>query len=327
MKSVPLLKDSPTLIESDPKCHSRKEILTDQDLAWWYDNSLSHSLKRKFIFECLKFRHALLKSAFKFSGLSRRGYGNALDVQVEHLESGFLNLPKEFDGFRILFLSDFHLGAMKELPEVIISKIRNLEIDICLLGGDYRCCIFNPKLPFLTELEKIISCIQAPLGIYGVLGNHDGPELIPALEKMGIKMIKNESVEISKENQSINLIGMNWCLNFSRQDLDKAFFEVEKNRFNLFLTHAPDLYREAWERNADLYLCGHTHHGQIQLPWIGPIATFSSAPRKFTHGSWQYKNMVGYTGPGLGAVAAPVRFRCPPKAIVLRLHREAKRTN
>jgi uncharacterized protein len=319
MKSDSLLKDNSTLIESDSKWHSRNEILTDQDLEWWYDNSLSHSLKPKFIFECLKFRHTLLKSAFKFFGLSRRGYENALDVQVEHIAAGVLNLPKEFNGFRILFLSDFHIGVMKELPKVIIAKIRNLEVDICLLGGDYRNCIFNPKLPFLTELEKIISCIKAPLGIYGILGNHDGLELISALEKMGIKMIKNESVKIYKENQSINLIGMNWCPGFSRQDFNKAFNEVEKNRFNLFLTHAPDLFREAWERSADLYLCGHTHHGQIQLPLIGPIATFSSAPRKFTHGSWQYKNMVGYTGPGLGAVAAPVRFRCPPKAIVLRL--------
>ena len=90
---------------------------------------------------------------FKFSGLSRRGYENALDVQVEHIEVGFFNLPEEFNGFRILFLSDFHLGVMKELPEIIIAKIRNLEVDICLLGGDYRGCIFNPRLPFLKELE------------------------------------------------------------------------------------------------------------------------------------------------------------------------------
>ena len=327
MKPVSLLKNSSTLVESDSKCHPRKEILTDQDLEWWYDNSLSRSLRAKFIFKCLKFRHRLLKSVFKFSGLSRRGYENALDVQVEHIEADFFNLPKEFNGLRILFLSDFHIGVMKELPEIIIAKIRNLEVDICLLGGDYRDCIFNPRLPFLKELEKIISCIKAPLGIYGVLGNHDGLELIPALKKMGIKIIKNESIKIFKENKSIDLIGMNWCLNYSRKDLDKAFNKVEKNGFNLFLTHTPDLYREAWERSADLYLCGHTHHGQIQLPLIGPIATFSSAPRKFTHGSWQYKNMVGYTGPGLGAVAAPVRFRCPPKAIVYCLKAKNVLTN
>ena len=296
-----------------------KEIHGDHDLDEWYGTSWSPSLKQRFQLGAWKTVHILMEGTFKFIGLSRKGYQNALDLEVEDLALSFPNLPEEFNGTRVLFLSDFHLGNMKELSEVIIAKIQDLKVDFCLLGGDYRHCCTHPARPFLKELENIISCISSSNGIYGVLGNHDGPELIPAIERMGVKMLINESIQITRGSKSINLVGVDECNLFRRHDLARAFQGVHKSNFNLFVAHSPDLYREAQERGTDLYLCGHTHQGQIRFPGIGPLLTFTGAPRRFASGGWKYNDMIGYTGAGLGVVAASVRFRCPPKVLVLTL--------
>jgi uncharacterized protein len=296
-----------------------KKILTDQDLESFYSNYGPSKLSRTIILKIIKYIHIFMEGTFIFLGLHGRGYQNALDLQVDYKEIILPNLPTSFINIKILLLSDFHLGTIKELPKIIIDKIKNLEVDLCLLGGDYRHCCTNPTLPFLEDLEEIVSSINPSLGIYGVLGNHDGPEIIPAMERMGIKMLINDSVRINKGTQYINLIGIDEFNVFRRHDLEMAFQNVSSTDFNILLSHSPDLFKQAESHGSDLYLCGHTHHGQIQFPIIGPVVTFTSAPRKLAIGDWKYKGMEGYTSPGLGTVAAPVRFRCPPMATVLTL--------
>jgi uncharacterized protein len=296
-----------------------REILTDEDLESFYSYHGDPQLRSRIFLKMIKYIHIFMEGVFIFLGLYRRGYQNALDLQVDHKEVCFSNLPKTFKNTKILLLSDFHLGTVKELPKIIIDKIKNLEVDLCFLGGDYRRCCTHPSHPFLEDLEEIVSSIHPSIGIYGVLGNHDGPEIIPAMERMGIKMLINDSVRIKKGNQFINLIGIDEFNVFRRHDLKIAFKNVSSTDFNIFLSHSPDLYKQAESHGSDLYLCGHTHRGQIQLPIIGPIITCTSAPRKLAIGDWQYKGMVGYTSPGLGTVATSVRFRCPPMATVLTL--------
>ena len=296
-----------------------KPILTDQDLKTWYSSHWVPPRTYRIKLEIIKYIHQAMQGIFTFSDVIHNGFKNSLDLQIEYIDAPFSNLPENFHNTKILFLSDFHLGVVEELPEIIISKIKDLEFDLCLLGGDYRHCATHPSRPFLAELEKILKPIRPPLGIYGVLGNHDGPEIIPALERMGVKMLVNDSVSIDKGKHHIKLIGIDEFNVFGRHDLQKAFRGVSMDEFSIFLSHSPDLFRQAQVHGADFYLCGHTHHGQIQLPIVGPLLTFSSAPRGISMGAWNYKTMAGYTGPGLGTVAASVRFRCPPKAVLLTL--------
>jgi uncharacterized protein len=311
-------------MKNTPQNLSEKPILTDQDLNTWYCSNWAPPRTHRIKLKIVKYIHQAMQGIFTCSGFFHNGFENSLDLQIEYIDVPFSNLPDSFHNTKILFLSDFHLGVVKELPEIIISKIKNLEFDLCLLGGDYRHCATHPSRPFLADLEKILLSIRPPLGIYGVLGNHDGPELIPALERMGVKMLVNDSVSIIKGKQHINLVGVDEFNVFRRHDLNKAFQGVFADEFTMFLSHSPDLFKQAQVHGADLYLCGHTHHGQIQLPIIGPVLTFSSAPRGFTIGTWNYKTMTGYTGPGLGTVAASVRFKCPPKVVVLTLCNTAK---
>lgn len=308
------------LTPMDNSSDSSKEIHSDLDLEEWYTKHWSPPKAYRIKLWIIKYMHMAIEKAFEYAGLTGKGHQNALNLQIESKEFSFFNLPRNFHGIRILFLSDFHLGTPKELPDIIASKVKYLEVDLCLLGGDYRHCATRPSRPFLNDMKKIISNIRAPLGIYGVLGNHDGPELIPALERMGIKILLNESISIVNGNHRFNLIGVDDFYSFRRHDVNKAFNGVPPDEFNLFLAHSPDLFQQAQAHGADLYLCGHTHHGQVQLPCIGPVFMATSAPREFSAGHWQYKTMTGYTSPGLGTVAAPVRFRCPPKAVVLTLN-------
>lgn len=267
----------------------------------------------------IKVNEFLLIYFLKAVGLYERGYRNALSLNVRHEDLSFPNLPDNFHNLRILFMSDLHIGGMEELPDIIVEKIRNIEVDLCLLGGDYRFCFAYPDVPFLDGLEKIISSVRAPMGIYGVMGNHDDPDSIPAIERLGLQMLLNTSVPLERGGQTIHLVGVNDPYFYRTHDVKKAFQRVPKEAFSLCVSHTPDVYEEAEERGADLYLCGHTHHGQIRFPWLGALFTLSSAPRNFAEGLWKHKNMTGYTGPGAGASAPTVRFLCPPEIHVFTL--------
>lgn len=292
-------------------------ILTDEDLITW-DECVSYSYKQRTSAVFKKSADILMELFFRGVGLYYKGYQNVLDMQVRRLELEFPDLPDAFQGTRVLFMSDLHLGKIVELPDILLDKIKSLDIDLCLFGGDYRLSYACPRWPFIADLKRIVSHIRAPLGIYGVLGNHDGLELVPALENLGIKMLMNSSVSIEKGGQAIYLAGVDEIF-AKRHDLKSAFSRIPQNAFCIFLGHSPDLYEEVEPYGARLYLCGHTHHGQIRLPVIGPVITNTSAPRKFAGGHWQYKDLVGYTGSGAGSGGPVVRFSCPPEICVITL--------
>jgi hypothetical protein len=83
--------------------------------------------------------------------------------------------------------------------------------------------------------------------------------------------------------------------------------------------HTPEIIEAAALYGIDLYLCGHTHGGQICLPWIGPIIVNANCPRRFTQGVWRYKQVQGYTSAGVGTSGVPVRFFCPPEIALIEL--------
>ena len=98
-----------------------------------------------------------------------------------------------------------------------------------------------------------------------------------------------------------------------------AFRDVPAQAFTIFLAHSPEAYQQAAQCQAQLYLCGHTHGGQICLPERGPILTNSRAPRFTASGSWQYRNMQGYTSRGAGPSGIPLRFNCPGEIALITL--------
>ncbi len=258
---------------------------------------------------------------FRLTGLREKGVRNGLDVQVVKQTFTFPDLPHSFDGFRIMLLTDLHLDGMPDITDQIIDRIQNLEVDLCLVGGDIRMKTYGPMAPCLDLLRRLLPHIQSRHGIFGVLGNHDCIEMTVDMEESGLIMLINDSWEIRCKNESIWLAGVDDPHYYRTDDAEQAFRDIPDKGFTIFLAHSPEAYRGAAQYNSRLYFCGHTHGGQICLPGLGPLMTNSRAPRCTAVGCWQHEGMTGYTSRGVGASGVPLRFNCPGEITLITLQR------
>ena len=252
-------------------------------------------------------------------GLFERGRENALSLKVKNRVFKVEGLPEELEGLRILFMSDLHFERRQELTDAIVEKIHSLKVDLCLFGGDFQRDRSKFLDPAIEGMKKIVGTVEASFGFYAVLGNHDTIELVSELENIGVHVLMNESIKLEKNFSSLYVVGVDDPFYFGYHDIEKAFKNVPGNAFKIFLSHTPDLYKQASLKGVNCYLCGHTHHGQVQFPLIGPLLLNTRASRKLGMGEWRYENMTGFTGPGVGTSGTPVRFNCSPEITVLEL--------
>lgn len=258
---------------------------------------------------------------FSLAGLREQGMRNALDINVVEQTFRFPDLPEPFNGFRILLLTDLHLDGLDALTDRIIDRIRPIEVDLCLIGGDIRMETYGPMAPCLRRLRSLMPSIRSRYGVFGVLGNHDCIEMSPDFEETGVIMLINEAWDISRNGAKIWIVGVDDPHYYRVHDVRQAMRTVPPGAFKILLAHSPEAYRDAADFHVQLYLCGHTHGGQIRLPGRGPIITNSRAPRFTAAGRWQYRNMTGYTSRGVGASGIPLRFNCPAEITLITLCR------
>lgn len=265
------------------------------------------------------FLRPLLRAGLKTAGLYERGAANTLQPLVRSLQLACPRLPASFDRYRILQISDLHIDGVAGLDEILAEKIAGVRADLCVLTGDYRFHNEGSCEDVYPLLGRVLASIRAEDGIYGILGNHDESEIAFRLEEMGVRMLVNEAVAVSKDGESIWIAGVDDPYDYRCDDLAAALEPVPSGAFTVVLAHTPDLYREASERGAGLYLCGHTHAGQIRLPLLGSLFHHAKAPRSHTAGYWRYGRMHGYTSAGAGCSGLPVRFNCPPEITLFEL--------
>jgi predicted MPP superfamily phosphohydrolase len=255
--------------------------------------------------------HSVIRNVLKLSGLYWRGVRNAQRVAVKHNEIKSRTLPQAFDGFVVLHISDLHVdmngSAMRRLAELLPA----LDYDVCVLTGDYRGATFGPFEPALQGMAAVRARLKAP--VYGVLGNHDTIRMVPGLEDMGIRMLLNECVTISRGAQEIYLAGIDDAHFFRVDNIEKAASTIPRHAFSILLSHTPEIYRQAAHAEFNLLLSGHTHGGQICLPGSVPITLDSALPRRFGSGPWSYNDMAGYTSVGAGSSVVAVRINCLPE--------------
>jgi predicted MPP superfamily phosphohydrolase len=262
---------------------------------------------------------AVLKAALQVTGLYQRGLSNALRPIVRHLRLEFPNLPPSLDGFRILHLSDLHIDGMDGLAETLAERLWLLPVDLCVLTGDYRFEVYGGCEAIYPRMNRIVRSIRARYGIFGILGNHDCADIAIQLEKMGVRMLINEAVQIGPPENRLSVLGIDDPYYYRCHDLVAAGGDVPGQDFKLLLAHTPELFSEAHEAGIDLYLSGHTHAGQIRLPWLGPLILHAECPQDFTGGPWRYRSMQGFTSAGVGCSLLPVRFGCPPEVVIVEL--------
>jgi uncharacterized protein len=272
-------------------------------------------------FENYFYYRVIMAWFFRRVGLYEQGVQNALDLRVETQVFWFDRLPPRFEGVRILLLTDLHLDGLDGLTEAVVERVAAIESDVCLVGGDLRMEMYGPTAPCLRRLRHLLSAVRARHGVFGVLGNHDCIEMVPDLEEAGMWMLINDARAIDRDGQCIWVVGIDDPHYYRCHDLDLAFRSVPEDGFRIFLAHSPEAYAEASRHRPELYLCGHTHGGQICLPGWGPLFTHSSAPRSMAAGPWRYQGMQGYTSRGVGASGIPLRFNCPGEITLITLRR------
>jgi predicted MPP superfamily phosphohydrolase len=259
----------------------------------------------------------LLEWGLRTTRLRERGRRNSIDLAVERNDVKTRRLPRAFDGFAVLHLSDLHIDLNPQLAGVLQRRIEKLTYDVCVLTGDYRGQTHGPFDKTLRLMAQVTSSIQTDT--YGILGNHDVLEMTPPLEEMGIRMLLNESVALHRNGERIFLCGVDDPHYFQLDNLEKSMAGIPADAFTVLLSHSPELYRRAAHANIDLMLCGHTHGGQICLPGGRPVIKNARCPIRLSRGSWHWRDLQGYTSRGAGASLLDVRFNCRPEVTLHRL--------
>jgi len=254
---------------------------------------------------------AIIEALLKLSGLYWRARKNTERVTVRRNEMRFATLPDAFDGYTILHISDMHVEMSQGAMRCVSELVEGMSYDVCVLTGDYRAKTFGPFDAALEGVAEVRAHLRGP--IYGVLGNHDTIQMVPALEAMGIRMLLNECEVIARGDQRIYLAGIDDAHFYRVDDIEKAASPISKDAFSILLWHTPETYRQAAHANFDLMLCGHTHGGQLCLPGSIPIKLEAAMPRRFGAGLWHHQAMLGYTSVGAGSSVVPVRLNCPPE--------------
>ncbi len=265
----------------------------------------------------------LARIFFKATLLWNRGRKNAESIITNKISFTIEKLPEKFDNTKILFMSDLHIRGKNNQLDKISKMISKLEYDFCILGGDYCDSFKHEKKEMAKIITPLLKLLFEKSPVYAVLGNHDSIDIADFFSSLGVEVLINDSVVITRENEKIALVGIDDCHRYKCDDFELAQENLDLSEFKILISHSPEKYQEAQQRGYNLYLAGHTHGGQICLPkGFAPI-TNAHVPRKIAAGKWQYKQLQGYTSRGVGTSQTPLRFNCPPEICLITLNRSS----
>ncbi len=229
-----------------------------------------------------------------------------------------LAISKPAAPLRILHLSDTQSPAVGRYEERTFRKIAELKPDLILVTGDY----LQPLKKYSWESEApklaaLFATVHPPLGIYGVGGDVDGDLRPLSKGGSGLSILEDQAVEIPWHGARIRLMGLS-CSNSRFPDQEPVRQWLEQGRpddFNVLIGHAPDYIRKLKDLPIDLCLAGHTHGGQVRVPFYGPPITLSSVPREWALGLHHIGNTWLNVSGGAGSEhingIPAIRFNCP----------------
>lgn len=263
---------------------------------------------------------------------------NTLEVTKYVVENK--KVPKEFDGYNIVQISDLHSKLFGENNKKLIQKIKSLNPDIVVVTGDLidgENNNYNVALDFMKEISKLYR-------VYYIIGNHEQKSLIKKykdeykdyfnkLHQIDFVNLDNNKVEIVKGDSNINLYGLTvpyscYKYLFDNQEttsididfLEEKLGKVDREQFNILLAHTPFYFDEYEKWGADLTLCGHVHGGIVRLPIVGGLL---SPDRKFFPkydlGEYIKNKSTMIVSKGLGGSKVLIRVNCKPEIVNIKL--------
>ncbi len=254
-------------------------------------------------------------------------------IETVHLELFAPRLPEAFDGYTVYQISDLHMrqiGRRERLLRTLLEKLP--PADLIAVTGDL---IHTPAgaEPFL----ELAQSFQAKDGVYAIFGNSEHKNGVRpyafsrTLAENAITPLMNQHVLLSRGEAQIVLAGVDDPVN-DKDDTAKALKDAPDDLFTLLLMHSPDSVADAVLRGVDVVLSGHTHGGQVRLPWYGPLYTHSMLGRRMSDGYYsrrRLRRVIGirpdrtqlYVTRGIGISGLALRFLTRPELTIITLRR------
>lgn len=273
----------------------------------------------------------IIKEAFVT--LTIAGTGMALDgflvepnwIDVEEVEISLARLPKAFAGFRIMQISDIHIGYGWMNPERLAHMVQTAlthPVDLTVLTGDY---VFGRGWDDMMEtlshdFAREISKLKLP--ILSILGNHDhwmdAARVRAMLSAAGVIELQNDVYVVERDRERLFIAGVDDIWE-KKHDLDKVIGKLPENAAAILLAHEPDFADvSAMTGRFGLQLSGHSHGGQVVIPFRGaPLLPYLG--QKYYSGLYKVDDMWQYTNRGAGMLNPPARFNCRPEITIFTL--------
>jgi predicted MPP superfamily phosphohydrolase len=247
--------------------------------------------------------------------LVRRRFYTVKDVRVP-----IVGLDPKLHGFKIAQLSDLHIGAVtpRAWGERWVKSANARDPDITVVTGD----MVTSGVDFHEEIADVVGALKAKLGVYVSMGNHDyfgeGEPLISLIRARGHSVLRNEGRVLERDGARLYLAAIDdtWT---KRDDMDKALKGRPDGVPVVLLAHDPERFLAAAKRDVALTLSGHTHGGQIAVPFLAKWLSLSRLTHTFHLGLYTVGNATLYVHPGLGTTGPPIRLGVAPAVVILTL--------
>jgi uncharacterized protein len=247
-------------------------------------------------------------------------------IDIEEREIILPRLPRSFSGFRILQVSDIHLGGWMDRVRLsrVVRLINQQEFDLIVMTGDYL--LLRPEgggLDHIVEVfvEEMKGMTAGPV-VLAVLGNHDhwinAEKIREMLSRCGVIELKNDVYSLKKENDELHIAGVDDVWE-KKDNLNRIHKNLPETGAAILLAHEPDFAdQSARDGRFDLQLSGHSHGGQVVIPFLGP-PILPHLGEKYPSGLYKVGSMWQYTNRGVGMIEPAVRFNCRPEITIFTL--------
>lgn len=263
--------------------------------------------------------------AFTLSQAARAALTEPYLLTIEHRAIHLPRLPKAFDGFRIVHLSDIHHSPFtsSEQIERAVATANRLQPDMIALTGDY----ISHDRQYAAPCAELLGRLEARHGVFAVLGNHDhwtDAALITDLFRAErITVLINEGMRFERNGEAFWLAGVDDTM-VGLEDLSLALAGARESEVKLLLAHNPIVLRRAARAGVDLVLSGHTHGGQVNLR--SEQSASGKPRRRLLRGLGRQGDTQIYVTRGVGTVVLPIRYGCPPEVSLLELRCSKEQT-
>lgn len=274
---------------------------------------------------------ALVATGYLASAKTISAMGSTHDYRIERVVMKVPGLPESFKGTSIAMLTDIHSSVFmtRELMERYVAQVMKLKPDMIFVTGDF----VNSKLREVYPFAEAFVGLSAPMGVYGVTGNHDYysgniKAVAYEVEQCGIRLLRNENLALEKGGERIWLMGIDDDEIYQIKPylatgksttgvIENMLHRIPDGEKKLFLCHKPYPFEEYSQLGIDAMFSGHTHGGQVVLAQLDNInLSFASLASKYIAGLYKSRTNPSsqlYVSRGIGTVGIPVRLNCPPE--------------